>query len=329
MRFRLLSLILATGTLFSAYACGDDATIANPSGDGGFFSNPDASAAGNGGTANQTDGSVPPGGGGNSGNPDAATIDDAGLDAGDSSIGVGEGGLGGDGYGIVYSAESAIGIDGRPECSATFDSDGNLIGYEASAMEMLSIGDATLQSAGNNGVLAWGTWVGGPTTGVFYANATGEFTFGSNDDGFHFAVGKTATTLPTGVVTYELVGASEPTSNTGTMPGTIDSATVVIDYDSGPDSAFGVAHPVAVEIVLTTEDGTITYETMGGIGDLSNTEGATYDMSFHANTAIGNLRGVILEDGDALAVALVLNQGSGVDGGPAPRVRGALALQRQ
>ncbi|HEX2878005.1 MAG TPA: hypothetical protein VHO25_00575, partial [Polyangiaceae bacterium] len=249
--------------------------------------------------------------------------------AGDSGMTVAEGGLGGDGYGIVYSAESAIGIDGRPECSATFDNDGNLSGYEASAMEMLSLGDATLQSADNNGVVAWGTWVGGPTTGVFYANTTGEFTFGDDDDGFHYAVGKTATTLPTGVVTYELVGASAPTMNTGTMPGTIDSATVVIDYDSGPDSAFGVAHPVAVEIVVTTEEGTITYETTGGTADLSNTEGATFEMSFHANVAIGNLRGIILENGDALAVAFVLNQGSGVDGGPAPRVRGALGLQRQ
>jgi hypothetical protein len=328
MRFRLLSLILATGTLFSAYACGDDATVASSSSN---VSNPDASAAGNGGSANQPDGSVSPGGGGNSGNPDAAaTNDDAGgVDAGDSGTTVAEGGLGGDGYGIVYSAESAIGIDVRPECSATFDSDGNLIGYEASEMEMLSLGDATLQSADNNGAVAWGTWVGGPTTGVFYANATGEFTFGEDDDGFHYAVGKTATTLPTGVVTYELVGASEPTSSVGTMPGTIDSATVVIDYDSGPDSAFGVAHPVAVEIVVTTEEGTITYETTGGTADLSNTEGATFEMSFHANVNIGNLRGIILEDGDALAVAFVLNQGSGVDGGPAPRVRGALGLQRQ
>lgn len=274
------------------------------------------------------DGAAPTGG--TNGTPDAAINDDGGaVDAGDGSTTTGEGGLGGDGYGIVYSAESAIGIDGRPECSATFDSDGNLIGYEASAMEMLSLGDATLQSADNNGAVAWGTWVGGPTTGVFYANATGEFTFGDNDDGFHYAVGKTATTLPTGVVTYELVGASEPTMNTGTTPGTIDSATVVIDYDSGADSASGVQHPVAVEIVVTTEEGTITYETTGGTADLSNTEGATFEMSFHANVAIGNLRGVILEDGDALAVAFVLNQGSGVDGGPAPRVRGALGLQRQ
>jgi hypothetical protein len=171
--------------------------------------------------------------------------------------------------------------------------------------------------------------VGGPTTGVFYANTTGAFTFGSDDDGFHYAVGKTATTLPTGTVTYELVGASAPTSSIGTMPGTIDSATVVIDYDSGADSAFGVAHPVAVEIVVTTEDGTITYETTGGTADLSNTEGETFEMSFHANVAIGNLRGVILEDGDALGIAFVLNQGVGVDGGPAPRVRGALGLQRQ
>jgi hypothetical protein len=326
MRFRLLSLILTTGTLFSAYACGDDATVASPSSDGGFFTSPDASAAGNGGSANQPDGSASPGGS-NGGNPDAApTNDDAGLDAGDSGS-VGEGGLGGDGYGIVYSAESAIGIDGRPECSATFDSDGNLIGYEASADEMLSIGDATLQSAGNNGDVAWGTWVGGPTTGNFYG--TVEFTFGSDDDGFHYAVGKTATTLPTGVVTYELAGASAPTLSTGTMPGTVDSATIVIDYDSGVDSSAGAQHPVAVELVITTEDGTITYETTGGTADLSATEGSTFNKGFHANIAIGQLRGVILNDGDALAVAFFLNQGSGVDGGPAPRVRGALGLQRQ
>lgn len=328
MRFRLLSLVLTTSTVLSAYACGDDATIAGSSntGDGGFIPNSDASSAGSGGTANQMDGSAPTGG--TNGTPDAAINDDAGaVDAGDGSTTTGEGGLGGDGYGIVYSAESAIGIDGRPECSATFDGDGNLIGYEASADEMLSIGDATLQSAGNNGDVAWGTWVGGPTTGNFYGNVA--FTFGSDDDGFHYAVGKTATTLPTGVVTYELVGASDPTLSTGTMPGTVNSATVVIDYDSGVDSSTGVQHPVAVEIEIETEEGTITYETTGGTADLSNTEGATFNMGFHANIAIGQLRGVILEDGDALAIAYFLNQGSGVDGGPAPRVRGALGLQRQ
>jgi hypothetical protein len=325
MRFRLLSLLLTTGTLFSAYACGDDATVAA----GSSNSNLDASA-GSGGSANQPDGSVTPNGGNSNDTPDATSSDDASVDPSDGGVADADAALiEADGYGIVYSAETSIGIDSRQECSASFDADGNLIGYDFSETEALSIGDATLQSADNNGSVAWGTWVGGPTTGVFYANTTGEFTFGANDDGFHYAIGKTATTLPTGVVTYELVGASSPTMSTGTMPGTIDSATVVIDYDSGPDSAFGVAHPVAVEIVVTTEDGTITYETTGGTADLSNTEGETFEMGFHANVAIGNLRGIILEDGEALAVAFVLNQGSGVDGGPAPRVRGALGLQRQ
>jgi hypothetical protein len=327
MRFRKLTLVLSIGSLLTAYACSDDATSSAPS-SAGVFPDPDGSAAGSGGSSNQADASANPAGASN-GNSDAAASSDAGVTTGDASTN-GSALIDGDGYGIVYSAQTAIGIDQRPDCSATFDEEGNLIGYEASATEQLALGDATLQSTGGNGQVAWGTWVGGPTTGVFYANTTGEFTFGSIDDGFHYAIGKTATTLPTGLVTYELIGGTAPTLSTGSQLGTLDSATVVIDFDSGVDGAAGLTFPVGLELVVTTEAGTITYETTGGTADLSATEGATFDMSFYANQGFtGGLRGMIVDDGNALAVAYVFEQGAGVDGGPAPQVRGALGLQRQ
>src|SRR5690242_13733512 len=128
MRFQFLIPVVLGSTLLAAYACGSDATIAPlSSSDGGLTPNADASTAGAGGSGNQSDsGSTPLGGGGN-GTADAAVAPDGSAqDAGDNDAALGPGLVDGDGYGVVYSAETSIGIDSRDDCSATFDEDGNL-----------------------------------------------------------------------------------------------------------------------------------------------------------------------------------------------------------
>lgn len=254
--------------------------------------------------------------GGSSGSNSIVPTTDSGTSS-DSGMGVL---ISGDGYGVVYSEDALIGIDARLDCEASFDEDGNLIGYDASAMEQLDIGDATLRSAGSDGTVAWGTWVGGPTTGVFYATTDGDFTFDEDTDGFHYAVGKIASELPTGTVSYTLSGASAPTTDTGAAPGALESASVVIDYDAGT---------VGVQLVVMTEDGESTYTTTGGTDDLSATEGAIFEMGFHANAGTGGLRGAIIDDGAALAIAYVFEHSSSADGGALAQLRGAAGLVRE
>jgi hypothetical protein len=321
------SFFVIGGILLVTYACGEDANIASSSGDAAI-GDPDASSAGSGGSASSSDGSAS-----GSGNlSDAASDPDASTEEGDDAGDSGPGGvlIDGDGFGLVYSAHTNIGIDSRPDCSAEFDDAGNLIAYQASDMEQLALGDATLRSAGTSGTVAWGTWIGGPTTGVFYAaHPQGEFVFPPENSGFHYAVGKTATALPTGPVSYDLVGGSAPTLSNGSETGTLDSVAIVIDFGSGVDSGFGVTYPVGVEIEVTTEAGPAGYQTTGGIADLSATEGATFGMTFHANVGIlGSLRGVIVDDGEALAISYVFSQGT-VDSGFPPSVRGAAGLVRR
>jgi hypothetical protein len=196
-----------------------------------------------------------------------------------------------------------------------------LLSYNAAANEHIGRGAATLRSADTDGVAAWGTWIGGPTTGVYYAQTNG-LTFPPPGGGFHYAIGKTAATLPTGTVTYALSGASQPTLDDGN-PGTFDSGAVVINYDTGK---------VGLEINVTTDDGPATYATTGGTADLSATEGGVFMAAFFANrnTGVkGALYGKIYNDGDGLGIAYVFDAAPAADGGTAPAVRGAAGFHRQ
>lgn len=232
--------------------------------------------------------------------------------------------ISGEGYGLARTADPNVLFD----VTATFNGDGNMTGFEYSAGESLSIGNATLQGAGSDGVVAWGVWVGGPGRGTISQTWDDPY-FG--DMGFHYAVGKIVTTLPTGVVTYVLVGASPPLFEGASQPGVVDYATIVIDYDLGR---------VGMESSLTTSEGTMVFETTGGLADVSNSGGILNNNLFKIDNVNSEeeldptatrtlLDGVIVQDGLVLSynqyVSELVTPDPRPDGGTTPPYYRAIA----
>ncbi len=200
----------------------------------------------------------------------------------------------GDGYVMVYSTApllSGIGIDLRPDVSATFLSDGALSSYRASNDERLELGGASATVGYSDAVATTGSWSGGPTSGRFYnAKPNGDFTFTPNQDGFHYAVARPAASLPSGTVSYVLVGASQPTKSDGSAPGTLDTGTVSIDF---------AANKVGVELRATLDGSPFTLTTTGGSATPASSECSLNPdrKFFFANTPAYGIRGFVGDDG--------------------------------
>lgn len=241
---------------------------------------------------------------------EASTTFDAGIDPKMVS---------GDGFAIVYTADQAIGFDSRPNVSATFDDKGFFTGYNASANEALSIGSATQRNAGTDGVSSWGTWIGGPTTGVFYnAKPMGDYTFAK---GFHYALGKKTliVDVPTmGTASYVLSGASSPTSSTRDDVGSVTSIGIKIDFASGN---------VGVEISGMLAGDTFGATTMGGLADVSASEVTLASSGEYSglagDRAAFTVRGRLVNNGNGIVLAYRVKR----DGGE--EVNGTASLKKQ
>ena len=204
----------------------------------------------------------------------------------------------GDGYVLVYSTSpflSGIGIDLRPAVSATFDADGALTSYRASDDERLELGAASATARYGDAVAATGSWSGGPTSGRFYnTRPNGDYTFDPNRDGFHYAIARPAGSLPSGTVTYVLVGASQPTKSDGGAPGTLDNGTVSIDF---------AANKVGVELKATLDGSPFTLTTTGGSANPASSEGSLNPdrKFFFANKSSEfAFRGFVADDGHVI-----------------------------
>jgi hypothetical protein len=87
-----------------------------------------------------------------------------------------------------------------------------------------TIGTATGQSSGNDGLIAWGRWTGGVSAGAFGA----DFTRGG---AMHYIAGLPATNMPTtGVATYQMIGATTPTLSGAATSASINSSSIVVDF---------------------------------------------------------------------------------------------------
>ena len=116
------------------------------------------------------------------------------------------------------------GLVGVPVPSATFDSNGQLIGYTDTSGASASLGTATVApDSGNDGIIGWGRWTGGITIGPGTPHPQ-SFTVGNQ--GFHYVVG-----VPTpaadmarlqvgGLIgTYSLFAATTPSFTDGVGAG--------------------------------------------------------------------------------------------------------------
>ncbi len=214
----------------------------------------------------------------------------------------------GKGYAVAYLAGDGIGIDQRPDCTAKFDAQG-LTFYQASTMEKLAIGTCSQRSAGHNDEGAWGTWIDGKATGLYYASTFK--TFDTIDNVFHYATGArtTAAKAPTGTVTYELSGGSAPTRAGDSAPGRLSAATLTINF---------AAKTVAITLKVKMSDGTITR---------SGTGGTFNGTSFFGNDI--NVRGFVVgPNGEGAVIVYMVDSASSDDAGSPIQITGSAGFER-
>jgi hypothetical protein len=200
----------------------------------------------------------------------------------------------GPGYGIACANNGSAGPT-YFDCSVTFDADGNMVAYESADEDHLSLGNGLISDTGSNGVVAWGKWTGGPMLGTFWGNAATTYEF---PDGLHYVVGKLATALPTGLAVYQQWGGTEP-GFLESQSALVDYVQFAVNYSSGK---FGLEMRVTPD-----DDDPVTFETTGGIADVSDSEGTLNNKLFSLALTEGphslSLAGHIVTDGEALALS--------------------------
>jgi hypothetical protein len=110
----------------------------------------------------------------------------------------------------------------------TLDSAGKLLSFTDSLEFTTNVGTATAISAGNDGIIAWGRWVGG--------SSAGDGTFSNRNlasDPLHYVVGVAPTNLPTtgDGVAYNQIGFSA--SCNGSCTGMTVASALTMNFGSG------------------------------------------------------------------------------------------------
>lgn len=113
----------------------------------------------------------------------------------------------------------------------TLDASGSVTALANSFEGPFGLGTASAQSAGNDGVLAWGRWVNGTTTGgtnFYFGNRTLTST-----EVMHYVVGPPVTNMPaSGTAAYTMIGQT-PASWTGSITAArVDASTLMVDFAS-------------------------------------------------------------------------------------------------
>jgi hypothetical protein len=122
---------------------------------------------------------------------------------------------------FAYS-NSSKGVGAVAAQPATLNAQGILTSVSASSFEgTLGSGSAQLSLAGNDGVIAWGRWIGGSTTNGPNLDSSGPF---------HWVVGVPATNMPTsGSATYSPLG-STASCYSGCSTATVTSSLMTVNF---------------------------------------------------------------------------------------------------
>jgi hypothetical protein len=129
---------------------------------------------------------------------------------------------------LIATAANTIGQQ------VTLDSSGALASLETDLDGILATttrGSASPQPAGNDGIVAWGRWVDGSTSGGGGLSGLDLAALGA----LHYVVGLPATNMPAGQATYGMIGSTAPTLS-GLRSLVVDSSSLVVDF--GQSSAF-------------------------------------------------------------------------------------------
>jgi hypothetical protein len=104
---------------------------------------------------------------------------------------------------------------------------GALVAFD-SAEGITSVGTSSPVSERNDdGIIAWGRWVGGQSTGFYGQDLATE-------GAMHYVVGLPATNMPvSGRYEYTMIGATTPTFNGNIASAAVTNSTIVVDFGQG------------------------------------------------------------------------------------------------
>jgi hypothetical protein len=201
--------------------------------------------------------------------------------------------------------------------SATLNAQGILTAYQVSGFEGISSdssGSAQLSLAGNDGIIAWGRWIGGITGNGVDLNTNGPL---------HWIVGLPATNMPTtGSASYSMLGATA-SCVAGCSTAAVTSSNLTVNF--GPSGVTGGNLTTSMNITGTpigTFSGSIVNEVYPSLGK----------SGFYTFTCCGGsltMAGEGFVAGPGASRAGLAYQVFGTLGeGPATEIRGVVAYKK-
>jgi hypothetical protein len=229
-------------------------------------------------------------------------------------VGVPNGFVSGDGFEIAYAfgyVPSRGFLIGAKACSAIFDGAGYLSSYQASVEE--SLAGLSDQVGGFGDTVHWGQWDGDSVQGEH-----GGIGIDLDADlgAFHYALGRASATLPTGFAMYEQSQGTTPSVYEAGQSAEFNYVVVAIDY---------FTNKVGLELRVTLDERPpLTFETNGGVADISDTQVPLVDGHFSFSiSGYFAVRGTVVDDGEAIILSYKVRDveysyeaGTVSDGGP-------------
>ena len=145
----------------------------------------------------------------------------------------------------------------------TLTPSGNLVSYGNSGVNgyagrTVTLGAAGVQTYGNDGVMAWGRWIGGPTTDT----SNGPQTYSASDP-LHFVVGLPVTNMPTsGTATYAMYGGTAP-SCTGVCGAITVISSLTVNFANLNSSSYSLSVGNSADGVKLTNTGSLSFGSSG------------------------------------------------------------------
>jgi hypothetical protein len=195
------------------------------------------------------------------------------------------------------------------------DGAGGLIAFDGSE-GLNQVGSASSQSAGNDGIIAWGRWIDGVPEGDLSSIDL------TTEGAFHYVVGLPATNMPaTGQATYSMIGSTTPSiSAFSGFSATVASSSLNVDFQwsavtvqlglnvsgsgvngvvngSGVTSLDGAAH----FSTSLSASGPFSFQNLFVNGFLAGDAAARAGMSYHLSTSLGEAAGAIAYQRGALS----------------------------
>lgn len=110
--------------------------------------------------------------------------------------------------------------------TATFSSSGQLLSFTDAAAQLVSQGSTSIADAGNDGLIGWGRW----TNGSYSINGAPQAPL-IDAQSLHYVVGVPTANMPTtGSASYSLVGATTPTTASGSASGSFSLSSLTVNF---------------------------------------------------------------------------------------------------